>query len=141
MVADKYMGFHNSTQTFSVVGRLEVVNGNVVLRGREGERDHIYPLHRAVRRYYDTVKMTNSMVKYGVRGWDTLFDIQKEFREKILEAIKQRYSMNIELEPEVAEFYQRFNPGDKQEKPDGADSKKEEQRAGDADAQNCPAQS
>lgn len=106
---DTYAGLQDSTQTFGAIGLLEATAGDVVLRGREGERDHLYPLPRAIRRYYQTLHMINALVKHGVRGWDTLMDINNELQQKILEAIKQRRSLNRGIPAEALAFEQRFS--------------------------------
>lgn len=88
--ADQYEGLQNSTQTFGGIGLLEAVNGNVVLRGRHGERDHIFTIDKAIEKYYDTVQTVNYYALHGIRGWDTLKDINDCLKAKILEAIQQR---------------------------------------------------
>lgn len=107
---DLYPNFRESTQVFPGIGMFEAVAGDVVLRGRKGHRDHIYPMHRAISRYYETVEMIMSMVKHGIRGWDTLLDINKDFKGNILEAIKQRRSLNLPLDQAMLDFEQKETP-------------------------------
>jgi len=101
---DTYHGLHESTQTFGKIGLVEAVNGNVVLRGREGERDHLYPIGKALKRYHETVKMYTSMARHGIRGWDTMVDIANELKAAICEAVGQRKSLNLDTPADVLSF-------------------------------------
>lgn len=99
---------YEQPQSFDKVGLLEVRGGDVVLRARNGERDHLYPLHRAVDRYEALIRTMYALLRNGVRGWDTLKDICEDMRAKILEAIEYRRSHNIPCdEPIVLAFYER----------------------------------
>ena len=102
--ADKYNGLHESVQSFNGIGLLEAINGNIVLRGRNGQRDVIFPLEKAVEKYKDTMLTVNQYARYGVRGWDTLLDIANDFKVRICEAVKQRRSMNMEVPENAATF-------------------------------------
>lgn len=95
-----------SSQAFDGIGLLEAVNGNVVLRGRHGERDHLYPLDKAIRRFNETERMIAAMARTGMRGWDTLMDINKDMRGKILDAVKQRRSLNMDIPQAALDFEQ-----------------------------------
>lgn len=112
--APKNDGYEHS-QNFGKIGFLEAVNGELVLRGREGERDHLYPLNRAIKRYDETCKMVTAMLRAGIKGWDTLMDIAYDFEAKILEAVRQRRSLNIPTEQAVLDFVQKHEnrPKDK----------------------------
>ena len=104
---ETYNGILGSTQTFGGIGILEAVCGDVVLRGRNGQRDHLYPLERALSRYYETKRMVSRMARHGVRGWDTLMDIAEEMQARILEACRQRRELNREIPQAVQEFEQQ----------------------------------
>lgn len=104
---DVYDGLHESTQTFGAIGLLEAAAGDVVLRGRQGERDHLYPLELAVKRHDQMVALATKMCRYGVNGWDTLLDITKDMAAKIKEAVDQRASMNRETPADVLEWVAR----------------------------------
>ena len=105
---ETYANLQESTQTFGGIGLLEVVHGNLVLRGRSGVRDHLYPLHQAIKRYGETIQMVLSMAKHAIRGWDTLYDVTKDMKAKILEAIRERRSLNMDI-PDVALDFERIN--------------------------------
>lgn len=49
--ARQFEDFGHSKQTFDQVRRIEVFNGDIILRGQRGERDHAYPLARACKRF------------------------------------------------------------------------------------------
>lgn len=96
----------SSSQTFGGIGLLEAVDGNIVLRGRHGERDHLYPLDKAIRRFHETERMISAMARTGMRGWDTLMDINKDMKGKILDAVKQRRSLNMDIPQDALDFEQ-----------------------------------
>ena len=95
------------SQTFGGIGLFEAINGEVVLRGRKGHRDMIFPLHRAVDKYNWAIDMAQQMVRTGMKGWDTMLDFCDDFAAKICEAVDQRRSLNIESAPKVLEFYEK----------------------------------
>lgn len=96
----------SSAQSYSKIGWFDVKNGDVVLRGRHGERDHIYPLHAAITRYEESQQMLFAQVRNGIRGWDTFADVIKDMRAKILEAIEQRRHLNLPIPQEALKFEQ-----------------------------------
>jgi hypothetical protein len=102
--ADVYEDMHSSVQSFNGIGLLEAVNGNIVLRGRNGQRDVIFTLERAVEKYHDTVATVHQYARYGIRGWDTLKDIADDFKVRICEAVEQRRKMQLEIPANAAEF-------------------------------------
>lgn len=91
-------------QKMDKLGMLEAVNGNVVLRGRHGERDHIYPLEKAIRKYYDTRHYAIKMMQTGFPNWDVMMDLNREFKFMILEALKQRRKENIPIPQILLDF-------------------------------------
>lgn len=102
--ADTYQGLHNSVQTFDAIGILHAVDGNIVLRGRNGQRDKIFRLEDAVEKYNDTMALVQRYARYGVRGWDTLKDIADDFKVRIKEAAEQRIKMHLPV-PESARVF------------------------------------
>lgn len=102
--ADVYEGLHGSTQTFPGIGIMEAVNGNVVLRGRNGMRDHIFKLQDAVTKYEHALQMVHSYARYGVRGWDTLKDLADDLLARIKEAADQRIKLHEEIPQPVKDF-------------------------------------
>ena len=101
---EMYNSLHESTQTFSGIKCFEVINGNIVLRGRKGIRDHIIPLEKSVDKYYDTIDLVHKYALYGIRGWDTLKDLADELKYRILEAVKQRESLKLPVDEKVLKF-------------------------------------
>lgn len=92
--ATMYDGLADARMSFNGIGLLEAIAGDVVLRGRNGQRDVLFPLERAVRRYFEWMDLTMAYARNGVAGWDTMMDIAKDFRAKILEAANQRRKEN-----------------------------------------------
>ena len=86
-----YDNLSSSKQTFDQVRYLEAINGDVVLRGKQGRRDQLYPLHRASRRFWRWYLIYTKWMK---AGFDTQCDELKQVLEmlgaKIQEAIVQR---------------------------------------------------
>ena len=97
---------YSSSQDFSKIGLLEARCGDVILCGRNGERDHVYPIIRAIDMFNKTSKHIYALAKNGIRGWDTLLDINKELKMVILEAIRQRRTVNRECPKEALDFEQ-----------------------------------
>ena len=98
-------------QNMNKLGMLEAVNGNVVLRGRHGERDHIYPLERAIAKYNDTLHYARKMMMTGFPNWDVMMDLNKEFKFMILEALKQRRKENMPI-PQMLLDFEALHGGD-----------------------------
>ncbi len=105
--ADAYDGLHGSTQTFGAIGLLEAVSGEIILRGRNGQRDVIFPLDKAIDKYNDTMQTVWQYARYGIKGWDTLKDIADDFKMRILEAVKQRHKLNYEISDKANDFVQK----------------------------------
>jgi hypothetical protein len=90
-----------SSSSFGKIGLLEAINGNIILRGRHGERDHLYPLEKALQKYDETAAYAAKMLMYGMPQWDEMMQINEEFKFRILEALNQRRSLNIETPKEL----------------------------------------
>ena len=99
--ATMYDGLDNARMSFSGIGCLEAISGDVVLRGRNGQRDVLFPLERAVQRYFEWMDLTTAYLKNGVEGWSEMMDIAQDFKAKICEAVAQRKKANMPV-PENA---------------------------------------
>lgn len=88
--ATLYDGLESAHMSFSGIGCLEAISGDVVLRGRNGQRDVLFPLERAVQRYFEWMDLTMAYARNGINGWQEAYDIAKDFRAKIIEAANQR---------------------------------------------------
>lgn len=91
--ADVYAGLANAHMSFDGIARLQAVSGDIVMRGRNGQRDILFPLEKATAKYNDWMAMTYSYAKQGIAGWTEMMDIAKEFKARIEEAISQRKKM------------------------------------------------
>lgn len=101
--------------SFCKIGLLEAINGDIVLRGRHGERDHIFPLEKALQKYEDTAQYAARMLMYGMPQWDEMMQINEEFKFRILEALQQRRSLNIETPKDLLEkllMFEQAHSGD-----------------------------
>ena len=108
-------------QRFGKVGFLAAEGGVLKLYGRNGERDHLYPLDTAIRRHAWLLHVSGKMFKNGIAGWDEMTEIAEDIRAKILEAIRQRRSLNLSLTDEMLKFEQRHEHRDRKEtRPDGS---------------------
>ena len=105
--ADVYNSLQDSVQSFNSIGLLQAVNGNIVLRGRNGQRDKIFKLEHAVEKYHDTMATVRHYMLHGIRGWDTLADIAADFKERLKEAVKQRYKLAIPIPDSAKEFIEK----------------------------------
>ena len=109
--ADVYDGLHSSVQSFYGIGLLEARGGDIILRGRNGQRDVLFPLEKAVTKYEDTLALVHRYALYGVRGWDTLKEIADDFKARICEAVEQRRKLNLSI-PKEAEVFVEKTPAD-----------------------------
>ena len=91
--------------TFRKIGMFEAKGGDVILRGRHGERDHLIPLDSALSMYYSRIAYMNKVAQYNVLAGGELKDICDEFRARICEAVDQRKKENREVPQEVQRFY------------------------------------
>ena len=107
--ADVYNSLQDSVQSFNSIGLLQAVNGNIVLRGRHGQRDVIFKLENAVEKYHDTMATVKKYMLHGIRGWDTLADIATDFKERLKEAVKQRYKMGLPIPDSAKDFVEKEN--------------------------------
>lgn len=88
--ADVYDSMQDVHLSFDQFRYMEAVNGDIVLRGRNGGRDHLFPLEKAAAKYVNWMDLVYSYFRNGINGWDTAFEIGKEFRARICEAVEQR---------------------------------------------------
>lgn len=99
--ATMYDGLADAHMSFDGIGCLESVAGDVCLRGRNGQRDVLFPLERAVQRYFEWMDLTLAYARNGIAGWDSMMDIAKDFKAKILEAAEQRRKEGREVPADV----------------------------------------
>ena len=102
--ADLYAGLSNAIMSFDGIGLLEAISGEIILRGRNGQRDVLFPLEKAVRKYFDWMDMVHLYASRGIRGWDTMMDIAQDFKAKICEAVEQRKQMQMDVPKEALQF-------------------------------------
>jgi hypothetical protein len=93
------------SQTFGGIGLFEVVNGDIVMRGRHGHRDHLLPLELAVDKYEWAMDMAMNMMRTGIRGFDTMYDFAKDLEAKICEAVDQSRKLNEQPCQKALDFY------------------------------------
>ena len=103
---DPSSGMYSPSQSFNKIGLMEAMHGDIILRGREGGRDHLIVLEKAVEKYYDSVRAVLNYCKHGVRGWDTLKDITDDLKARIFEAIAQRRKLGRPIAAIVLKFEQ-----------------------------------
>ena len=102
--ADMYAGLSNAIMSFDGIGLLEAISGEIILRGRNGQRDVLFPLEKAVRKYFDWMDMVHLYASRGIRGWDTMMDIAQDFKAKICEAVEQRKQMQLDIPKDALQF-------------------------------------
>lgn len=88
--ATMYDGLADAHMSLTGIGCLEAISGDVVLRGRHGQRDVLFKLERAADRYFEWMDLTCAYARAGVKGWDDMMDLAKDFKAKICEAVAQR---------------------------------------------------
>lgn len=99
-----YQDFAHSKQTFPNVRFFEAINGNVVLRGKDGARDRIYPLPKACKRFW---AMMDAYSFWKLNGFTTQCEELKlvlyELGRKIQQAVAQRLSGKAQPPPAFAD--------------------------------------
>ena len=97
-----YSDFAHSKQTFDQVRLFEVFNGDVILRGQRGQRDHVYPLAKACKRFWRMYDMYRWWMLHGFKTQcEELKLILADLGHKIQEAIAQRQA-GLSTEPPPA---------------------------------------
>lgn len=98
--APVYENLSASKQRFDEIRRLEAINGQVVLRGKEGRRDKIFPLALAIKRFSKWYVICKSWSEKGFKDQiDELKLVLEELGSKIVEAIVQRQTGTIAVTP------------------------------------------
>ena len=102
--ADVYAGLSNVHLSFDGIGGLEAISGDIVLRGRNGQRDVLFPLEKAVRKYFDWMDMVHLYASRGITNWPEMMDIAQDFKAKICEAVEQRKQMQLDIPKDALQF-------------------------------------
>ena len=102
--ADVYAGLSNAHLSFTGIGGMEAISGDIILRGRHGQRDVLFPLEKAVRKYFDWMDMVHMYASRGINGWTEMMDIAQDFKARICEAVEQRKKMQLDVPKEALQF-------------------------------------
>ena len=97
--ATMYDGLANAHMSFTGIGCLEAISGDIILRGRHGQRDVLFPLERAAQRYFEWMDLVAAYARNGIQGWQEAYDIAKDFKAKICEAVAQRKKLEFPVPP------------------------------------------
>ena len=95
--ADVYLGLDNAHMSFDGIKCLEVAGPDIVLRGRNGQRDVLFPLEKATQKYLDWMDIVYAYARNGIHGWDTMMDLANEFKARICEAVAVRKKLGMEV--------------------------------------------
>ena len=102
--ADVYAGLSNVHLSFDGIKHLEAISGDIILRGRNGQRDVLFPLEKAVRKYFDWMDMVHLYASRAIAGWPEMMDIAQDFKARICEAVEQRKQMQMDVPKEALQF-------------------------------------
>ena len=95
-----YDDFSTSRQSFDQIRMFEAINGNIVLRGRNGRRDTIYPLQKAAKRFSRWYAIFCQWEAKGFhRQTDELQQVLEQLGHKIQQAVSQRLGGSGEPPP------------------------------------------
>ena len=90
-----FESFGDSKQTFNQVGMFQAIDGFVILRGRRGRRDQIYPPEQAFKRLTSFFKIYLDWTKNGFSNQcQELRLVLQEFLCKFQESMAQRIATN-----------------------------------------------
>lgn len=102
--ADVYAGLSNVHLSFDGIAHMEAISGDIILRGRGGQRDVLFPLEKAVRKYFDWMDMVHLYASRAINGWPEMMDIAQDFKARICEAVEQRKQMQMDVPKEALQF-------------------------------------
>ena len=102
--ADVYAGLSNVHLSFDGIAHMEAISGDIILRGRGGQRDVLFPLEKAVCKYFDWMDMVYLYASRGINGWTEMMDIAQDFKARICEAVEQRKQMQMDVPKEALQF-------------------------------------
>ena len=89
--APRFDSFGESKQTFNQVGMFQAIDGFVVLRGRRGRRDQIYPPEQAFKRLTSFYRIYLEWSKNGFfKQCQELRLVLEEFLRKFQQSMAQR---------------------------------------------------
>ena len=95
-----YQNLSASKQRFDQIRRLQAINGEVVLRGKQGRRDKVYPLALAIKRFSKWFVICRSWHEKGFTGQtQELKLVLQQLGAKIVEAIVQRQTGALSITP------------------------------------------
>ena len=97
--ATMYDGLAHAHMSFTGIGCLEAVGGVIILRGRNGQRDVLFTLERAAKRYFEWMDLVAAYARNGIQGWQEAYDIAKDFKAKICEAVAQCKQLETPVPP------------------------------------------
>lgn len=93
--AKQYQNFSSSHQSFDEIKFIEAVDGVVILRGKEGRPDHMYPLSLISQRFWRWFGIYKNWMKDGfTTQCDELGQVLEMIGARIQEAIVQRTKGN-----------------------------------------------
>lgn len=95
--ARKFSSLDKSKQTFDGIRLVEAVNGNLVLRGRNGMRDMIYPLDKAWPMFFRMCEFYKKLYTLGTNVADEMRDVLYNFGRSMQQAIDQRKKFEEKL--------------------------------------------
>lgn len=84
-----------ANQSFDGIKLIQQINGNLVLRGRNGQRDMIYRLDRAYKMFYRMAMFYAKLRKVSPYIVDQMKQVLKDFGAKIIQAYNYRKSHNM----------------------------------------------
>lgn len=95
-VAPQYENFSSSKQRFDEVGMFVAEAGFVMLKGRNGRPDMIYPLEKAMKRIFSMARIYFEWMHNGfVSQCEQLREVLLEFACKFQQAMAQRIGLGM----------------------------------------------
>jgi|BioPla2DNA2_1021312.scaffolds.fasta_scaffold00904_13 hypothetical protein len=93
--------------SFSKIGALQAISGDIKLVGRDGERDHLFSPETSIDKYYMASDKVVRMHKMSDPGWMTYQEIANDLKARIFEALDQRRSLDRPISEKALMFEQR----------------------------------
>lgn len=90
-------------QSFDGIKLIQQINGNLVLRGRNGQRDMIYRLDRAYKMFYKMAVFYARLRNISPYIVSQMKDVLKDFGAKIIQAYNYRKAHNLVIPMDITD--------------------------------------
>lgn len=84
----------SGSQNFDKIGAFYTAGGHVFMAGRNGERNHLFPLQSTFNAYVKGRQLALHLMSHGIDA-STMLSALEDFKAKVKEAVKYRHKHNM----------------------------------------------